>query len=298
MATIILGLELCILCEQAPPESWEHIIPQSLGGRLKADLLCGRCNNETGARLVAQLVGDPSVTLAVENLKVTLPRLHSAFSKNVTYVAPGPDGAPIQIRSGKLRTRRGKDGSLLIASALAHNHLEKQLRAMGVGDDQIKAELARFSQLPDGELQVLAPGLEVRRFAVDSLQPRLTGQLVEDRWPTLAALEFLTLNLKAPVLSAYFEPVREFIFGDVPPSTLSVERLTTGRYAPFHGLRWLRGDNEIRCYVHLFGWLVFRVTFSRVRMEGPLAAYVEQLDTGKSLLAPDGESDMYQILNP
>lgn len=298
MATIRLGLDRCVLCRSAAPEDWEHIIPEALGGRLKVDLLCKPCNHGVGASLVSRLTRDPGVILAVENLKGEIPKLHSAFTRHVTYVAPGPDGDPMEIRDGKLRTRASKEGSLLIASEIAEVELERRMRRMGLPKADIQQQLTAWSTLPDGATLEIAPGLEIKRWTVETQVPKLGESLIDHRWPVLAALEFLALNLKDGILTPYFEEIQDYVLGGQQPSFVAVERLTTRKYAPFHGMRWIQREDVLVCEIHLFGWIVFSVTFSSVRMQGPLAAYLESLDTGKSALSQRGWLGDYQLLNP
>ncbi len=39
------GWDRCILCLDCRPDSWEHVLPKSIGGRFKAQMLCAKCNN-------------------------------------------------------------------------------------------------------------------------------------------------------------------------------------------------------------------------------------------------------------
>ncbi len=77
---------------------------------------------------------------------------------------------------------------------------------------------------------------------------------------------------------------------------LQIERLQSrSGYGPFHRLAIQSGDREIAVLISLFGWLVFRFTLSKVVYGGPCPTYVEELDTGRSLLAP---KDTFYHLNP
>lgn len=98
-------LERCIVCLSEAERNIEHVLPQALGGRLKARLLCTDCNSRFGETFVADLVKDPGIVLAVGNLKNSIPNLYTSIMKSVGYVAPGPDGKPIRILNQKLRAR-------------------------------------------------------------------------------------------------------------------------------------------------------------------------------------------------
>ena len=40
------GFDKCTLCLSQDKLTYEHIIPESIGGFLKVDLQCAKCNNE------------------------------------------------------------------------------------------------------------------------------------------------------------------------------------------------------------------------------------------------------------
>lgn len=46
----------CFLCSEARSLTTEHIIPQSLGGKLKANIYCKECNNTLGHSVDAELI--------------------------------------------------------------------------------------------------------------------------------------------------------------------------------------------------------------------------------------------------
>lgn len=298
MARINPGIESCVLCVIRKPETWEHILPESLGGRLQSRILCSPCNHDVSAPLVAQLTRDPSIILAVLNLKGELPRLHQAFTKNVSYAAPGPDGAPIFVRADKLRARRTSEGTYLIDSRRAARHLAKLLRKRGLPEKHIQAKITEFDLLEDGKPLEMGAGLQVRRSTITELSPSLRDGFVDERFAVMVALEFLSLQLPDAVQTPNFDSLRAYVAGGDPPATVEVERLTTKTYAPFHGLRWERHDDMLEFFIHLFGWLVFRVRFLKIQVRGRMAAYYEELNTANSYLSQDGRDGMFQLLNP
>ena len=45
----------CILCLKNNADSYEHIIPRSIGGRLQVFMLCTKCNNSMGSELISKI---------------------------------------------------------------------------------------------------------------------------------------------------------------------------------------------------------------------------------------------------
>jgi len=76
----------CIVCLDRPPGDPEHIIPQMLGGRLAAYMLCDQCNHRFGSQLVSSLKTDISIRLAVEGVKDVVPDFASQFLERSEYI--------------------------------------------------------------------------------------------------------------------------------------------------------------------------------------------------------------------
>ena len=81
------GFRKCIICLENAPDSWEHIIPQSIGGRLQANILCKKCNSELGNMLMSKVKSDPSIRLAIKALKDIIPELFEQIEKRQLYDA-------------------------------------------------------------------------------------------------------------------------------------------------------------------------------------------------------------------
>lgn len=61
---------------------------------------------------------------------------------------------------------------------------------------------------------------------------------------------------------------------------------------------WSQSDEGLDFYVRLFGAVVFRVRLKAIRVRKPLPAYIQELDTGKSLLSDNGLAGPFTVLNP
>jgi len=77
----------CLLCRSREPDSWEHVLPSYVGGRLQVRVLCTKCNSVTGAKLVSQLKWDPGIRLAAESLAPRIPALYDEMKIGWRYVA-------------------------------------------------------------------------------------------------------------------------------------------------------------------------------------------------------------------
>src|SRR3989304_450385 len=89
--------EKCIFCKINPPGNWEHIIPESLGGRLQAKILCVSCNSTLGSELIGNLKQNASIRLIMEELKTELPNLYSQLMNKATFVGKTSDGSLVHV---------------------------------------------------------------------------------------------------------------------------------------------------------------------------------------------------------
>lgn len=285
--------ESCLLCPAGSEAlSWEHVLPESLGGRLEANLLCGPCNNQTGSRLVAQWKQDPSIVLAVRALAGDLPKMYDAFYRDQTYTAPGPDGEPLVIKGGRVKTRKGSDGSLIVDESETGLRLEEILRKRGDPPAAIRSAVESVRDAPLDTLREVAPGVSIVRRTTPDAQLALSHlPLVDERAPTLIALEYLAMvgwgGIRDGGLDHILDPIREYVRGGPRPMGLQIERLQSATgYAPFHELSIRSSEQASAVGIVLFGWLVFRATIRGITFVGPCPTYREEIDTGRSLLAP------------
>ena len=89
---IPVEFDRCIVCLKTPPGDPEHILPQCIGGRLNARLLCDKCNNHRfGSILVAPFCNEASVQQIIEALRRDVPKLYKQTFKPPTFL-PGNGG--------------------------------------------------------------------------------------------------------------------------------------------------------------------------------------------------------------
>lgn len=79
--------ERCISCLRAPPFedgqgfTCEHVIPRALGGILRCEFLCGKCNAEYGHTFERKTRRDPAIRRAIWGLRNELPHLFRKIEK-------------------------------------------------------------------------------------------------------------------------------------------------------------------------------------------------------------------------
>ena len=84
---VIWQFNKCILCLNNPPNTFEHIIPESIGGKLSTPILCSNCNNYvTGSKLIGKVKKGSSIRLAIKNLKNEIPDLEESIEEGQLYI--------------------------------------------------------------------------------------------------------------------------------------------------------------------------------------------------------------------
>lgn len=131
----------------------------------------------------------------------------------------------------------------------------------------IQTALERFSDLPDGEDLDIADGLIVRKTSVDRVTPDLSSDLVGERWPALAALEYLAFTVGSLVLDEACAPLRSYVQGGELSDEIGVERLLDRKYEPAHAMYWSQSEASLDFYVQLFRAVVFRVRLKPIRIK-------------------------------
>lgn len=279
----------CIYCLNKPADSWEHIIPQSIGGRLKARLLCLKHNHLLGSTLVNKVKNDPSIRLAVRNLKDQIPRLFDAIENGQIYDAKGRDDSHVKLRYKNARlevlAHRKEDGSLVFDTQKGLRNIAQMLRKEGLCEDEISRKIRSFDQLEENKIIQLSRSVRVVKWSIDSVFPNLQGPLLSEKVITLIAYEFLALLVGNLIYSEKLEFIREFIRRGNESDKIVIEQLTSRHYDPYHKIYPQLSETEIVVNIILFRWLVYKVHLRGLELISLDSVYLEDLQNRKTLIA-------------
>jgi len=283
----------CTICLEEKPLTREHIIPESIGGTLEADLQCERCNSKLGSSVVSQAKKDPAIRLAIRSLRDQLPHLYKTMEEGQLYTTVDDDGqtATAKFRDRRLQTKAQKmeDGSFIFDPKTGQKTIQSVLQNRGLALEQIKTRIDIFKKAPTGQLVSLSAGISAVKREVKSAFPEFEFGQMDERVPVLIAYNYLCLLLGVQVFDTRLDFIRRRIISDEPSDRLKVEGLTSREYRPFHQVYSALKENGILVKISLFGWLVHHVHFLGVIYGGPCVVYVEDLKDKTSLLAPSVE---------
>ena len=248
----------CFGCKKESLLTSEHIIPQAIGGRLKAALLCKRCNSTTGRQIDAALADQlrPFATI----LDVRRERGENQPFR-VTQVETGTEfdiGPQDDVRRARPEVRKEFDDNgrvMLDVTARSKKELEDILRGLERKYGTLASEF---------ETSVNRTPLELVE-RVDTMGERLSMRSV-------AKCSYLLLALRTPaekVLSEAFDPIRSYIFEDSGKRIVSFNyvhtRFMIDRRRLLHRIA-IHFDSKKRnvvAYVQLFGTFRFSVLLAK-----------------------------------
>lgn len=277
----------CILCPKSENLSEEHIIPESIGGRLTVRFLCTKCNSNLGRFVENAAKSDPSIRIALENLSTDIPELYSSIIEKQPFYAHSKAGrVPGFLNKGhfSVQSKKNPDNSLVQPTENARKSIKIMLERQGCTKSQIENALSKFDNAPSNKITELHPGLEASKWDIEKIELNFNKtSLMNPLIPLKIAFEFIACHLGSTIYS--LEPQLEEIrkaFSEQDTNDngcFQVDRLNAGEYKPFHGIVFEGNNPHAQIQIRLFGWLAFRVHFKRLQVHAPRLAYTHFLDT-------------------
>jgi hypothetical protein len=247
----------CFGCKEESLLTSEHIIPQAIGGRLKAPLLCERCNSTTGRQIDAALTDQLRRFATILNVRRERGE-NQPF--RVTQVETGKEfdfGPQDDVRRVRPEVRKEFDdnGRITLVDVTASS--EKELKKILRGFKQKYSDL----EFETSVNQTLLGFVE----RDDTVGGRLAMRSV-------AKSAYLLLALRTPaeqVLSEAFDPIRGYIFEDSGERMVSFNYVHTGfmidrrRFLHSIAIHFDSRRRNVVAYVQLFGTFRFSVLLAK-----------------------------------
>lgn len=283
----------CILCKKNSADSWEHIIPKSIGGRVQVKILCSSCNNIFGSKLISQVKTDPSIRLAIKNLKNKIPELFEAMENGQVYNATdvNKNFVKLKYKNSKLEiiANKKEDKTIIIDTkkAIKNKNIEKILKKDGLPKNEIVDKIQSFEKLKDNKIVRLSKNTKIVKWSIEpkSISPNLQGRFIDDKIIILMAYEFLSILIGNLIYEDKFDFIRECIKNGKISNKLVVERLTSRHYGPYHKIYSELSETEIVINIILFGWRVYKVHFKNLKLSNDSPVYLEDLQDKRALFA-------------
>ena len=236
----------------------------------------------------ASAKADPSILIAAENLKEQIPSLSKTLidgHPHIGHSEPGPARGYIKNNEFRVLAKTLDDGSLIQPTDAARKSVVKILQKSGYDDAPIRKALSSFDSVPENKRVEIAPGLEVVKWSIHRLEKDMSRtQTMDPLIPAKIAYEFLACHVGSAIYNDLpnLARVRASInTKQMNPKVIRVERLSSNKYEPFHGICFEGNDPYAKVQIRLFGWLAFRVHFLLLSISGPRFVYTHRLDTNE-----------------
>lgn len=284
------NFDKCICCLENSADSLEHIIPCSIGGRLQVKMLCSNCNNNSCSKLVSKIKEDPSIRLAVRNLKNEIPELYEIMENGQIYNATNINGDHIKLkyknRNFETKAQKKEDDSLIFDTKKASINIRQMLRKDGLPENEIENKIKSFQKMEDNEFLQLSKNRKIIKWSIESTFPNLQSSFINEQAIVLMAYEFLSILVGNLIYENRFNFIREFIREGEKSKKIVIERLTSRHYSPYHKIYPEFLKTEIVINIILFRWLVYKVYFKGFKLIGDTDfVYLEDLENKKTLIA-------------
>lgn len=298
----------CIVClkpigKQDPPE---HVIPESLGGRLKHTLLCSNCNHNTGAKLYSIIKYDVNIRKAVIQMRKELPKIFKSVENQQEYSTKSPTGAELTAK----RTHKGinivpiiKNGEIILPTSDAINYMKKHLiTSHGVSPKKALEITSKIKQAPNDIKLKLHDNLSYIRWDGDSFKPNFRkNKMCDNSAMVLMAYEYMSLLLGNSIYDEAFNVIRKFIMQEETTDNIRVHFYTSHKPQPFHLIYPEFLENKTVINIHLFEYMIAKVEFVNIHISNSpdfcyLEDLIERLSYG-SLSVLDGKANQWRIFN-
>ena len=114
-------------------------------------------------------------------------------------------------------------------------------------------------------------------------------QLMNPMIPAKIAFEFLAAHVDTAIYDdvPQLSEVRQTLMKPISETdAIQVDRLSSNKYEPFHGICFDGNNPHATVQIRLFGWLAFRVHFLHLSVSGPRFVYTHKLDTAEERVEP------------
>lgn len=260
------NFQLCSICLEQKELTYEHIIPESLGGILEADIQCADCNNnKLGSKLVSKAKRTYTIRLAINHLRHNLPRLYNRIEEGQDYIAHKKDKTTSEaiLKNGRIKSKAEKstDGSINIDKQDTEKKIKEILTKEGLTKEEIEKKLDEFEKVEVGKRHKLTDSITVIKNRFVSWFQKPSDTNIDDRVITLIAYNYLCMVIGDIILDSRMNFLREFILEGTKTDDLVIEQIPyTSKYEPYHKIFSEPGDTDIKVTIVLFGSIICIVT--------------------------------------
>ncbi|QOJ29807.1 MAG: hypothetical protein HRU80_13375 [Ignavibacteriales bacterium] len=266
------GFNRCVICLSEIKLTYEHMIPESLGGFVEVNLQCAKCNNDSlGSKLISKAKKIYPIRLAIRSLKSELPKLFKSIEEGQLYTAKSSDESiiPAFFKNGKIITKAKKvsDNMINIDIRDVEENLRRLLKKEGLSENEIEEKLIKFHEQGSDEPIKLTNRHTIVKRRFLNWFPAASATNMDNRIIALMAYNYLCITTGEMIFDEYFDSVREYIKSGIISKYLQFEQFPyNGPYKPYHKIYRENKSDEIIVTIVLFGSIVYKVRFMNLRI--------------------------------
>lgn len=211
---------------------------------------------------------------------------------HIAYSNQGPSTGYFKNGDFHVKSKKLEDGSIVQPTDLGRKTLLKLLKKSGYQEATARQAVSSFDDAPDNKLVEIASGLEAVKWRINRLEVDLSHtEFMDPLIPAKTAYEFLACHVGPAIYDdiLHLSQIRSILKNRrMDLDVLLVERLTSSKYEPFHGILFEGNDPYAKVQIRLFGWLAFRVHFLHLAVGGPRYVYTYRIDSGEEVIDEAG----------
>lgn len=277
----------CLLCLRPETLTDEHVIPDSLLGKLVAKLLCVDCNSGIGTRVEKDARRDPSIATEIRRFADAFPDKATKLLPGLPVIAVGAGGplkAHLKGDGVVVHSQPIDDGGFVHGSPVAAaRHVEAILVNQGIAGAPLKELLDLVDSAPLDQPVPLPGGYEFVRRSTGSIETDTGQPALNPLIPLKIAYEFLAGHAGDALLKdvPQFAAIRRILLGgEEDPEVATVVALIGESDRPIHGILFEAGRPHVTIQVRLFGRLAYRVHFHQLSYDAERLVYTQDLASG------------------
>lgn len=235
----IIEFNKCILClSDKNKMTKEHIIPDSIGGKLQAKILCKKCNNDIGSKIYKELVDDILIREAIINLRDQIPQVFDKFKINLDFEGISSDGRIVPMRYNnkgelKLKTLPAENDSVIYDMKISEREIKHRLEKLKTTKSDINILVEKWRNAPYNKRTTLSEGIDFKKTSINDINILYSGDRASIKVPMLISFEFLSLVIGNRIFLNGFNDIRNFISGNGNlPNSIYIKHLQGEKYLP------------------------------------------------------------------
>jgi len=295
----IIEFDRCILCKSDKDKmTKEHIIPDSIGGKLQAKILCEKCNNDIGSKIYKELVDDILIREAIIDLRDQIPQVFDKFKINLDFEGISSDGRIVPMRynnKGELKSKTlpAENDSVIYDMKISEKEIKHRLENLKSTKSDINILVEKWKNAPYNKRTTLSKGIDFIKTDINDINILYSGDRASIKVPMLISFEFLSLVIGERIFLKEFDKIRDFICGkEGLPDSIYINILRGEKYLPEISI--YADDSEfgefIKICVIFFNWLCLDVHYKNIKKLPYYPAFKQNLKSGKCYITANWKS--------